>query len=112
MGTESHSDITDPQSYWLNHIQRCGDRQSLAEYATANDLRVNKLYYWNKRLTRLGLLSTDPSVVSFTAVKVTQTAESIPACQLRIPNGMVMEWKVALDGVVLESLLSAVHRLP
>lgn len=112
MGTEPHSDIRDPQSYWLDHIQRCGDRQSLAEYAKANDLRVNKLYYWNKRLKRLGLLPADQSAVSFAAVQVTQPAESHSACQLRFPNGMVMEWAIALDGVALESLLSTVHRLP
>jgi len=53
--TETHSDIADPQNYWLDHIQRCGDRWSLAEYAKANNLRVNKLYYWNKGLKRLGL---------------------------------------------------------
>jgi len=112
MGTGSHSNIADPQSYWLEHIQRCGDWQSLAEYAKANELKVNKLYYWNKRLKRLGLLPTDQSAVSFTAVQVTQPVASIPACQLRFPNGMVMEWEIALDDVALGSLLSTVHRLP
>lgn len=81
MGTESHSDIADPQSYWLDHIQRCGDQQSLAEYAKANDLRVSKLYYWNKRLKRLGMLPADQPAVSFIAVQVTQPAASTPACQ-------------------------------
>jgi hypothetical protein len=86
MGTESHSNISDPQRYWLDHIQRCGDRQSLAEYAKANDLRVNKLYYWNMRLKRLGLLPTDQSDFSFAAVQVTQSVEPIPACQLESPQ--------------------------
>mgnify|MGYP001787465546 CR=1 FL=1 len=112
METKTHSDIADPQNYWLDHIQRCSDRQSLAEYAKTNDLRINKLYYWNKRLKQLGLLPVDQPAVSFTAVQVTQPAESIPACQLRFPNGIVMKWEAALDGAVLESLLSAVHRLP
>ena len=91
METKTYTDIVGPQSYWLDHIKRCGDRWSLAEYAKANDLRINKLYYWNKRLKRLGLLPTDQSACSFAAVEITQPTMSIPACQLRFPNGMVME---------------------
>ena len=112
MATESHSDIADPERYWLDHIQRCGDRLPLAEYARDNDLRVNKLYYWSKRPKQLGLLPAGRFTVSFAAVEVSQPAALRPARQLRFPNGMVMEWKIALDGVALESLLSAVHCLP
>jgi hypothetical protein len=112
MGTETHSDIADPQSYWLDHIQRCGDRQSLAEYAKTNNLRVNKLYYWKKRLKRLGLLPADQHAVSFTTVQVTQPAVSMPACRLSFPNGMIMEWEMLSGSVELGSVLSTVHRLP
>ncbi len=113
MGPTTNKDIGDRQSNWLDHIQRCGkQQQSLSEYAKANNLKVTRLYYWNKRLKTLGLLPLDQSTISFAAVQVTQPAQpSTLACRLRFPNDIVMELD-SLQGVALEQLLSMVHRLP
>ena len=113
MESITHNDIVDRQSHWLDHIRRSDERQqSLSEYAKANNLKVTRLYYWNKRLKTLGLLPVDKSTVSFATVQVTQPAQSSTlACRLRFPNDMVMEWDSS-QGIALEQLLSMVHRLP
>jgi len=113
MESITQNGIIDRQNNWLDHIQRCGkQQQSFSEYAKANNLKVTRLYYWNKRLKTLGLLPVDQSTVSFAAVQVTQPAQpSTLACRLRFPNDMVMEWDSS-QGIALEQLLSMVHRLP
>ena len=113
MESTTHNDIVDQHSHWLDHIQRCSEQQqSLSEYAKASNLKVTRLYYWNKRLKTLGLLPVDQSTVSFAAVQITQPARSSTlACRLRFPNDMVMEWDSS-QGIALERLLSMVHRLP
>jgi len=113
MESITQNGIIDRQNHWLDHLRQSEEQQqSLSEYAKANNLKVNRLYYWNKRLKTLGLLPVDQSTVSFAAVQVTQPAQSSTlVCRLRFPNDMVMEWDSS-QGIALEQLLSMVHRLP
>ena len=113
MEAKTHNDIVDGPGHWLEHIQRCSEQQqSLSEYAKANNLKVTRLYYWNKRLKTLGLLAAEQSTVSFAAVQVTQPARtSTLSCRLCFPNDMVLEWDSS-QGIALEQLLSMVHCLP
>ncbi len=113
MESTNHNDIVDRQNHWLDHIRRSHEQQqSLSEYVRANNLKVTRLYHWNKRLKTLGLLPVDQPTVSFAAVQVTQPAQpSTLACRLRFPNDMVMELDGS-QGIALEQLLSMVQRLP
>lgn len=113
MESNTDTDMVDPQGYWLDHIQRCGEQHlSLSEYAKTNDIKVTRLYYWNKRLKRLGLLPGNPSTVSFTVAQISRPASTPLTCRLRFPNGAIVEWDTPLEGDSLEQLLSLVHHLP
>jgi hypothetical protein len=113
METKSETDISESQRFWLNHIHRCTEQGlPLAQYAKANDLKIAKLYYWSRRLTKLGLLRDAQSTASFAAVKIAPAGLSVPVCRLCFSNGAVMEWDRPLEGVALAQLLSLVSRLP
>ncbi len=99
--------------FLLDHITQCREQNlSLAQYAKEHELKVNKLYYWKKRLKELGQLSSEPTSMCFTRVQPSLSGLCVSGCRLRFPNGAIMEWDTPLEVDHIARLLPLVSRLP
>ena len=79
--------LTDQQQFWNTHLQRAVDSNtSLADYARANDLKVQGLYNWRNTLRKRELVST--TSVQFT--EVVQSRSPMPGMTLHLGGAQLV----------------------
>jgi len=104
-------ELTERQSFWLEHLRACGDG-SLKAYAEAQGLDVRLLYEAKSRLKRKGALPSSPArLVRVERAEAVRPAFSGPAyCRVHLRNGVAVE--LACPPEHWGELLASVSALP
>jgi len=96
---------------WLDHLKHCRkERQSLADYARAHDLKITRFYAWKARLEAKGLWTEKEPPVSFLPVSVLDTPAA--GVRLKLPNGVTLKFNQPLDTALLTRLFDLAVALP
>ena len=97
--------LTAVQMKWKVHIDAAkAAGQTLTDYARANELSVQTLYKYSRRINKAGKTSAKPAFV-----RMQPTASAPGAVRIELTNGIRVHLSAPFD---LASLLSQVARLP
>ena len=96
--------LTDPQRYWLKHIQACeASGKSIAAYAAEQGIDARAMYGGKKVLVKKGVLATTRHV-RFQRVQVMEAAIS-SQWRIGLPNGVSVAFTGEVNSQALTSIL-------
>jgi hypothetical protein len=111
MGTKRPADLTPRLREWLDHLRRCAESgETVRAYAKRHGLSEHGMYQATKDLRKRGVpvpSSRGPKTKGVAFVKVAPVVRppALPsAWRARLPNGVVLEGRGALETDFLEAL--------
>jgi len=111
MDEDLQSELTALQEEWLNRLRACeASGMSVKAFAECEGIDRKRLYNWRKVLTRKGLLSPRQSV-RFQRVAVQPATETTCACQVQLPNGVVVSVHGKVESAFLRKVFKAAATL-
>jgi hypothetical protein len=107
---ETTLQLTEKQRYWLEHLERARNTDSLAAYAKQQNLDVTTLYHYKKILRQKGLIESHSKFTRITQTSIIEQQNFIndQVCiQLRNGHRIV----VPANAIDLKTLLQTVNAL-
>ncbi len=107
--------LTNRQSYWLNHYQRCKEQKlSFEEYCRQNNLSPGAFGHARGKLAKIGALGLEKSDKpkknsGFVAVKPAQAPTYAQPAQIILPGQIKIEVPTALVSALISNLLGGEH---
>jgi hypothetical protein len=103
--------LTSKQQQWLRHLQDCqAQGQCKTAYGRAHGIKPKRLYQWQWLLKQKGYLGAAPvkrkqTQSAWLPVVIKQPFQAKSRCQIRLPNGIELEWD---HDYAVESLIQIV----
>ena len=106
--------LSERQRFWRDHVEACGaSGRTMKDYAEEHGLALRQFYTWKSKLARMGGLSSRAgSSGAWVPVHVTEIGGGEPAagfCQIRLPNGIGVEWPLGAAASELEAVMQALE---
>ncbi len=103
--------LTHTQQYWRKHVIAALQSSSTLQcYANQQGIKVQTLYDWKYRLTKIGALDNEqPAPIAFQKVQI--TSSDCSNCTINLPNGITVEWPTGVAPAALCLMLAEIMKL-